>query len=433
MLLRAQTPCSGAFHTDTFNFYNFATQTCCMHPLAHRIANLDESATIRMAQLSRELKRQGKDIIDLSLGEPDFTTPLHIREAAKKAIDDGYTHYTPVAGYLDVREAISRKFKRDNNLDYSPDEIVISTGAKQSIINAVLCLVNPGEEVILPKPFWVSYAAMARLAEGHIVEIPSSIETNFKISPEQLEAVITPKSKLIIFSSPCNPTGSAYTKEELFAIASVVQKHPNLYIISDEIYEHINFLGHHESIAQFDFIKDRVITVNGLSKAFAMTGWRLGYIGAPKWIAKACDKIQGQYTSATSSITQRAAIAALDGDLSPTLEMKKAFLRRRDLVVQLLKNIHGLKFNIPQGAFYFFPDVSNYFGTTYNDQEIHNADDLAMYLLHEANISVVTGSAFGDPNCIRLSYATSDEKLMEAMKRMETALEKLIATTKSFV
>ncbi len=402
-----------------------------MHELAKRIANLDESATIRMAQLSRELKRQGKDIIDLSLGEPDFITPLHIREAAKKAIDDGYTHYTPVAGYLDVRETISRKFKRDNNLDYSPDEIVISTGAKQSIINAVLCLVNPGDEVILPKPFWVSYGAMAQLAEGKIVEIPTSIETDFKITPEQLENAITPKSKLIIFSSPCNPTGTVYTKGELYELALVVAKHKDLYIISDEIYEHINFLSHHESIAQFDFIKDRVITVNGLSKAFAMTGWRLGYIGAPKWIAKACDKIQGQYTSATCSITQRATIAALDGDLKPTMEMKAAFLRRRDLVYKLLSEIEGIKINIPHGAFYFFPEISNYFGTTYNDQVIRTADDLAMYLLHEANISVVTGSAFGDDNCIRLSYATSDDKLIEAMRRMKSALEKLIVSSKT--
>lgn len=402
-----------------------------MHELAKRIANLDESATIRMAQLSRELKRQGKDIIDLSLGEPDFITPEHIREAAKKAIDDGFTHYTPVAGYLDVRETISGKFKRDNQLDYSADEIVISTGAKQSIINAVLCLVNPGDEVILPKPYWVSYAAMVQLAEGKIIDIPTSIETDFKITPAQLENAITPKSKLIIFSSPCNPTGTVYTKEELLAIAHIISKHPDLYIISDEIYEHINFLSHHESIAQFDFIKDRVITVNGLSKAFAMTGWRLGYIGAPKWIAKACDKIQGQYTSATCSITQRAAIAALDGDLQPTLEMKAAFLRRRDLVYKLLSEIDGIKINLPHGAFYFFPDVSNFFGTTYNGQVIHTADDLAMYLLHEANISVVTGGAFGDGNCIRLSYATSDEKLVEAMRRMKNALEKLIVSSKT--
>ncbi len=398
-----------------------------MHNLAKRIANLDESATIKMAQMTRELKRQGRDIIDLSLGEPDFETPESIRDAAKKAIDDGFTHYTPVAGYLDVREAIAAKFKRENGLNYTADQIVISTGAKQSIINAVLCLVNPGDEVILPAPFWVSYSAMVKLAEGKIVEIPTNIEGDFKISPEQLENAITPNTKLIIFSSPCNPTGTVYTKDELLALAEVIRKYENLYVISDEIYEHINFTSAHASMAQFDFIYDRVITVNGLSKAFAMTGWRLGYIGAPQWIAKACDKIQGQFTSATCSITQRAAIEALNGDLSAADEMKKAFIRRRDLVYGLLKNIKGLKFNLPQGAFYFFPDVSNYFGKRYNDTLIENADDLAMYLLNEGNISVVTGSAFGDKNCIRFSYATSDEKLVEAMRRMEIALEKLIA------
>jgi aspartate aminotransferase len=398
-----------------------------MHNLAKRIANLDESATIKMAQMTRELKRQGRDIIDLSLGEPDFETPESIRDAAKKAIDDGFTHYTPVAGYLDVREAIAAKFKRENGLNYTADQIVISTGAKQSIINAVLCLVNPGDEVILPAPFWVSYSAMVKLAEGKIVEIPTNIEGDFKISSEQLEKAITPNTKLIIFSSPCNPTGTVYTKDELLALAEVIRKYENLYVISDEIYEHINFTSAHASMAQFDFIYDRVITVNGLSKAFAMTGWRLGYIGAPQWIAKACDKIQGQFTSATCSITQRAAIEALNGDLSAADEMKKAFIRRRDLVYGLLKNIKGLKFNLPQGAFYFFPDVSNYFGKRYNDTIIENADDLAMYLLNEGNISVVTGSAFGDKNCIRFSYATSDEKLVEAMRRMEIALEKLIA------
>jgi aspartate aminotransferase len=397
-----------------------------MQELAKRIANLNESATIKMAQLTRELKSQGRDIIDLSLGEPDFETPEHIKAAAKKAIDDGFTHYTPVAGYLDVRKAIAEKFMRENGLLYTPEQIVISTGAKQSIINAVLCLVNPGDEVILPTPFWVSYSAMVKLAEGTIVEIPTSIESDFKITPEQLEKAITPKTKLIMFSSPCNPTGTVYTKDELKALAEVVARHENVYIISDEIYEHINFTGQHASMAQFDFIYDRVVTVNGLSKAYAMTGWRLGYIGAPLWIAKACDKIQGQYTSATCSITQRAAIAALEGDVETTLTMKAAFLRRRDLVFQMMQNIKGLKFNNPQGAFYFFPDVSNYFGKTYNGNTINNADDMAMYLLNEGNLSVVTGSAFGDQNCIRFSYATSDDKLVEAMKRLKIALEKLI-------
>ena len=397
-----------------------------MQQLAKRIANLNESATIKMAQLTRELKSQGRDIIDLSLGEPDFETPEPIREAAKKAIDDGFTHYTPVAGYLDVRQAIAAKFLRENGLNYSADQIVVSTGAKQSIINAVLCLVNPGDEVILPAPFWVSYSAMVKLAEGNIVEIPTTVESDFKISPAQLEAAITPKTKLIMFSSPCNPTGTVYTGDELKALAEVVARHENLYIISDEIYEHINFTGHHASMAQFDFIYDRVITVNGLSKAFAMTGWRLGFIGAPTWIAKACDKIQGQYTSATNSITQRATIAALNCDASTTDVMKEAFLRRRNLVYGLLQEIKGLKFNNPQGAFYFFPDVSNYFGMSYNGQVIHNADDMATYLLNEGNLSVVTGSAFGDSNCIRLSYATSDDKLIEAMKRMKIGLEKLV-------
>ena len=397
-----------------------------MQELAKRIANLNESATIKMAQLTRELKSQGRDIIDLSLGEPDFETPEHIKAAAKKAIDDGFTHYTPVAGYLDVRKAIAEKFMRENGLLYTPEQIVISTGAKQSIINAVLCLVNPGDEVILPTPFWVSYSAMVKLAEGNIVEIPTSIESDFKITPEQLEKAITPKTKLIMFSSPCNPTGTVYTKDELKALAEVVARHENVYIISDEIYEHINFTGQHTSMAQFDFIYDRVVTVNGLSKAYAMTGWRLGYIGAPLWIAEACDKIQGQYTSATCSITQRAAIAALEGDVETTLTMKAAFLRRRDLVFQMMQNIKGLKFNNPQGAFYFFPDVSNYFGKTYNGNTINNADDMAMYLLNEGNLSVVTGSAFGDQNCIRFSYATSDDKLVEAMKRLKIALEKLI-------
>ncbi|HNF70335.1 MAG TPA: pyridoxal phosphate-dependent aminotransferase, partial [Chitinophagales bacterium] len=330
-----------------------------------------------------------------------------------------------VAGYLEVRQAVSEKFLRENGLHYSPEQIVISTGAKQSIINAVLCLVNPGDEVILPTPFWVSYSAMVKLADGVIKEIPTSIASDFKITPDQLEAAISSKTKLIIFSSPCNPTGSVYTKEELFDLAKVLEKHPHVYVISDEIYEHINFTDKHASMAQFDFMYDRVITVNGLSKAFAMTGWRLGFIGAPVWIAKACDKMQGQYTSATCSITQRATIAALTGDIEPMLVMKDAFLRRRDLVYGLLKAIPGLKVNNPQGAFYFFPDVSNYFGKQYQGQIVNNADDMALYLLNEGNVSVVTGSAFGDQNCIRLSYATADEKLIEAMKRMADALSKL--------
>jgi aspartate aminotransferase len=396
-----------------------------MSALAKRIVALNESATIKMAQLSRDLKSQGRDIIDLSLGEPDFDTPAHIREAAKKAIDDGYSHYTPVAGYMDVREAISRKFKDENNLDYAAAQIVISNGAKQSIINTVLCLVNPGEEVILPAPYWVSYTAMVQLAEGVPVVVHSSIDNDFKITPEQLRAAITPKTKLIIFSSPCNPTGTVYTKDELTALSKVILEFPHLYVISDEIYEHINFLGQHASMAGIPGMYDRTITVNGLSKAYAMTGWRLGYLGAPSDIAKAVDKMQGQYTSAANSITQRAVIAALSGDQQPMLDMKAAFLKRRDLVLSLLKEIPGLNYNIPHGAFYFFPDVRHFFGRKYAGNLISNADDLCMFLIKEGGLSLVSGSAFGDSNCIRISYATSENILMEAMNRLKTTLEKL--------
>lgn len=397
-----------------------------MPGLADRIVNMEESATIRMAKISRELKAKGVDIVDLSLGEPDFDTPLHIRQAAKEAIDAGYSHYTPVAGYLDVRKAISKKLLDENNLIYKPDEIVISTGAKQSIINAVLCLVNPGQEVLLPAPYWVSYKAMVQLAEGIPVVMPTTIETDFKISAAQLEAAITEKTKLIIFSSPCNPTGTVYSKKELLALAEVIAAHKDLYIISDEIYEKINFTPQHESIAQFDFMKDRVIVVNGLSKGYAMTGWRLGYIGAPAWIAKACDKMQGQFTSATNSITQRTVIAALLGTQEPTLHMKAEFLKRRELCLKYLKDIPGLKYNIPQGAFYFFPDMSNYFGKSYKETTIHNADDLSEYLLHEVHLSMVTGSAFGDNRCIRISYATDEKILTEAMHRLTKALTQLM-------
>jgi len=396
-----------------------------MKDLALRISQLNESATIKMAQMTRELKAQGRDIVDLSLGEPDFETPEHIRIAAKQAIDAGYSHYTPVAGYLDVRQAIAEKFKRENGLTYSTDQIVVSTGAKQSIINTVLCLVNPGDEVILPTPFWVSYSAMVKLAEGVIKEIRTTIESDFKISPEQLEATITPRTKLLMFSSPCNPTGTVYSKAELEAIAQVIARHPHVYVISDEIYEHINFTGKHHSLAACAEMYDRVITVNGLSKAFAMTGWRLGYIGAPLAIAKACDKMQGQYTSATCSITQRAAIAALNGGLETVMEMKAAFLRRKEFVYEGLHTISGLKINNPQGAFYFFPDVSNYFGRSLAGRVINDADSMALYLLNEGNVSVVSGSAFGDEHCIRLSYATSDDKLHEAINRLRTALVKL--------
>ncbi len=394
--------------------------------LSDRITNLAESATLKMAALSRELKGQGIDVITLSLGEPDFDTPEHIREAAKAAIDGGYTHYTPVPGYKDLREAVCLKFKRDNNLDYTPEQIVVSTGAKQSIANVVFCLVNPGEEVLLPIPYWVSYAAQIELAQGVIKEITTDIDKEFKVTPEQLDAAITENTKLIIFSSPCNPTGSVYTKEELRGIAEVVAKYENLYVVADEIYEHINYGDKHESLAQFDFIKDRVITVNGLSKGFAMTGWRLGFIGAPLPIAKACTKMQGQFTSATCSIAQRAAIAALTGSLDATHAMKAEFHKRRDLLLGLLNDIPGVKTYVPKGAFYIFPDVSHYFGKSDGETTIENVDDLCMYLLNKAHVSLVTGSAFGNDQCLRISYAASEDILIEAAKRIKEYLGKLV-------
>lgn len=393
--------------------------------LSKRLNLFTESQTLKMAKLSRELKNKGVDIINLTLGEPDFTTPKHIKEAAKKAIDDNFSYYTPVVGYLDLREAICRKFKRENNLDYTPEQIVVSTGAKQSIANALLSTIDAGDEVIVPTPYWVSYSEMIKLAEGIPVFINASVENNFKISPEQLEAAITPKTKLMIFSSPCNPTGTVYTKDELAEFAKIFEKHSNIWIISDEIYEHINYLSKHESIAQFDSIKERVIVINGLSKAFAMTGWRLGYMAASVELAKACDKMQGQFTSATSSISQRAAIEALDGDLKPTLEMKAAYQKRRDVVYELLKEIPGIKTNLPDGAFYFFPDVSSYFGMSYNGTIINNAEDLCMFILNDTHVSLVTGSAFGSDNNIRFSYATSEEILREGMKRIKESLSKL--------
>ncbi|MFM2049021.1 MAG: hypothetical protein RI955_1569 [Bacteroidota bacterium] len=393
--------------------------------LAERINRLSESQTIQMAKLSRELKAKGEDIIDLSLGEPDFPTPQFIIDAAKVAMDEGYTKYTPVAGFLELRQAISAKFKRDNNLDYSPEQIVVSTGAKHAIINVVLSLVNPGEEVIIPTPYWVSYSEMVRLAQGNVVFVKSTIDTDFKITAAQLEAAITPNTKLLMFSSPCNPTGSFYTKDELKAFADVLVKYPKVHVISDEIYEHINFEGKHESIAQFAEIKNQVITVNGVSKGFSMTGWRIGYIGASLTIAKACDKMQSQFTSGTNSIAQRATIAALNGSLAPTYEMVKAFKKRRDLVLSLLKEIPLLKTNTPPGAFYVFPDVSAYFGKSFNGDVIKDADDLCMYLIHEAKVSIVTGKAFGDEHCVRFSYATSEDILTKAMQRIKEALAKL--------
>ncbi len=400
--------------------------TATMNYLSDRINNMQESATIKMSKMSRELKAQGRDIIDLSLGEPDFDTPQYIKDAAKLAIDQGYTKYTPVPGYAELRKAIVQKFKRDNNLDYTIEQIVVSTGAKQSIANVVLSLINPGDEVLLPAPYWVSYAAIAELAEGRCVEIPTTIDSNFKVTAAHLEEYITDKTKLIIFSSPCNPTGSVFSKEELEAIANVIKKHPNLFVLCDEIYEYINFTGKkHTSLAEFSDIKEQVITVNGFSKGFAMTGWRLGYIGAPKWIAQACDKMQGQFTSAPCSISQKAGEAALLGDQSPTFEMVKEFKKRRDLVYAALKEVPGLKVNLPEGAFYFFFDVSDYFGKTFNGQALNTPEDISLYLLQEGNIALVSGESFGDKNCLRMSYATSEEKLTEACKRIQQAFAKL--------
>lgn len=393
--------------------------------LSQRVQQLAESQTIGMAKLSRELASKGIDVINLSLGEPDFVTPSHIREAAKKAIDDGFTFYPPIAGYAELRKAISAKFQRENQLDYKPDQVVVSTGAKQAIANVVLCLVNPGDEVIIPLPYWVSYIEIVKLAEGKTVAVNTTVEADFKMTAEQLEAAIAPRTKLLIFSSPCNPTGSVYTREELEAIAKVLARHPQVYILSDEIYEHINFLDAHQSIAQFESVRDRVIIVNGVSKGYAMTGWRIGYIGAPKFIADACDKMQGQFTSAASSIAQKAAEAALNLDNRPTLDMRDAFLRRRDLVIEGLKKIPGLRLNQPKGAFYVFPDISSYFGKSDGTTTIHNATDLCMYLLNTGHVSVVTGEAFGAPNCFRLSYAASDDKLKEAVRRIGDALAKL--------
>jgi len=396
-----------------------------MAAVSSRLERLSESATIAMARKSRELKAEGKDIISLSLGEPDFNTPDFIKEAAKQGIDDNYTRYMPVNGYQDFREAISTKFKRDNNLNYTPEQIVVSTGAKQSIANVILSLVNPGDEVIIPAPYWVTYEEIVKLAEGVPVFIETSIDNDFKITAEELESSITDKSRLMIYSSPCNPTGSLYSKEELASIADVVAKHPDFYVISDEIYEHINFVGKHESLAQFEHVYDQVITINGVSKAFAMTGWRIGYIGAPLWIAQACTKMQGQVTSGTCSIGQRAAKAAVEADPKVTHEMLEAFRKRRDLVLGLLNEMPGVKINEPEGAFYVFPEINSFFGKANGKYSINNADDLSMYLLEEANVALVTGAAFGAPNCIRISYAASEEELKEAMKRIAEALAKL--------
>ena len=390
--------------------------------LSERLLTMEESATIAMSRKSRELKAQGKDIISLSLGEPDFFTPQFIKDAALEAMNNNFTMYTPVPGYDDLRESIALKFKRDNNLVYTKDQIVVSTGAKQSIANVVLSLINPGDEVIIPAPYWVSYLEIVKVAEGIPVIVHAGIENDFKITGAQLEAAITPKTKLMLFSTPCNPTGSVYSKDELKDLANVLQKYPSLIALSDEIYEHINFEGKHESLAQFPEIYDQVVTVNGVSKAWAMTGWRLGYIAAHKDIAAACDKVQGQFTSATCSITQKATIAAMNADPKILDEMIGAFKSRRKLVLDALAEIPGLVSNKPGGAFYVFPNVSSFFGKSYNGRIISNSDELCMYLLEEGLVALVGGDAFGDPNCMRISYAASEKTLTEAMKRIKNAL-----------
>ena len=394
--------------------------------LSNRISNLEESATLAMAAKARELKNSGIDVISLSLGEPDFKTPKYIQEGAKQAIDEGkYFAYPPVAGYQDLREAIANKFNKENNIPYKASNIVVSNGAKQSIANVMYSLVNPGDEVIIFSPFWVSYSAIVELTEGKPVFVKGGIENDFKATAAQLEAAITPKTKVIIFSSPCNPTGSVFTKSELEAIAEVVKKHHDIIVISDEIYENINYTEAHASMAAIPGMFERTVTVNGFAKGYAMTGWRVGYIGAPEWIAQGCTKMQGQITSANCSIAQRAALTALTGDTTPTREMAKEYFERRELVKNLLDEIPGVKTNMPNGAFYFFPDVSSYFGKSVGNRKIANADDLCMYILEEAHVSLVTGDAFGDPNCIRLSYAASREDLVEAIKRIKEALSKL--------
>jgi aspartate aminotransferase len=393
--------------------------------LSSFLERFNEPETLKMAKLGRELRAKGVDVIDLSLGEPDFDTPQHIKDAAVKAIHDNWSHYTPVPGFLDLREAVCTKFKRDNNLDYKPENIVTSTGAKQSLANTLLALVDDDDEVIIPTPYWVTYSELVKIARGKVVEIHAPSSSGFKITPQQLEAAITSKTKVFMFSSPCNPSGSVYTKEELAALVTVFEKHPDIYIISDEIYEYINFVGHHESIAQFDSIKDRVIIVNGLSKGFAMTGWRLGYIAANTTIAKACEKVQGQFTSGANSIAQKAAVTALTTDLRPSMEMVKEFTRRRARVLELVKEIPGIICPEPDGAFYIFPDVSFYYGKTDGATVVANASDFCMYLLNNAHVSSVMGDAFGEPKCVRFSFANSMEKIEEGWKRIKATLPKL--------
>ncbi|MFD2917408.1 pyridoxal phosphate-dependent aminotransferase [Psychroserpens luteus] len=393
-----------------------------MTQLSDRVLNMATSATLAMAAKTRELKAEGKDIIGLSLGEPDFNTPDYIKDAAIQAINDNYNSYTPVDGYVELKDAIITKFKRDNNLNYKHSQIVVSTGAKQSLANIAAVMLNKGDEVILPCPYWVSYSDIVKLNEGVPVEVKTSIDNDFKLTPQQLEAAITPKTKMIWYSSPCNPSGSVYSKDELRALADVLQKYPNIIVVSDEIYEHINFIGGHASMAQFDDMFDRTVTVNGVSKAFAMTGWRIGYIGAPEVIARACTKMQGQITSGANCIAQRAVITALNESPSRVQFMIDEFKVRRELILGLLNDIEGFKTNVPEGAFYVFPDVSFFFGKTLKGQKIENATDFSLYLLEHANVATVTGVAFGSPDCIRISYAASQEQIIEAIKRIKEAV-----------
>ncbi|HAS41364.1 MAG TPA: aspartate aminotransferase [Microscillaceae bacterium] len=401
------------------------TNTQATQVLSDRINRLAESATIAMAKKARELEAKGHSVIKLNFGEPDFQTPDHIKAAAKQAIDDGYTFYTPVSGYPELRQAIADKLNRDNQLNWKGENIVVSTGAKQSLANALMCLLNPGDEVIVFAPYWVTYSEIIKVAEGTAVVVDGSFENNFKVTPEQLEAAITPKTKAILYSSPSNPTGSVYTKEELRALADVLARHEDVFVVADEIYEYVTFQDEYHSMGAFADMHDRVVTVNGFSKGFAMTGWRVGYLAAPVWLAKACDKLQGQFTSATCSIAQKAAHAAITGDMASTQEMAKAYLRRRDLVLELMKEIEGFKTYLPEGAFYIFPDVSHYYGKSDGTTTIENSVDLCMYILNEAHVSLVPGVAFGADNCLRFSFAASDEDLKTAIGRIKTVLERL--------
>lgn len=396
-----------------------------MNQVSARLAALSPSQTLAMSQKSSELRAQGIDVINLSVGEPDFNTPDHIKLAAKKAIDDNFSFYSPVPGYMDLRKAICAKLKNENGLEFTPEQIVVSTGAKQALCNAILAIINPGDEVIIPAPYWVSYVEMVKLAEGKNVIVEAGIEQDFKITPEQLEAAITPKTRMLVLCSPSNPTGSVYSHDELQALAKVLERYPDVIVLADEIYEHINYVGAHQSMAQFPELDGRVIIINGVSKAYAMTGWRIGFLAAPLWIAKACNKLQGQYTSGASSIAQKAAVAAFSGDQSCVEEMRKAFERRRDLIFGLVSEIPGMKVNKPHGAFYLFPDVSSYFGKSYETYKIATSSDLAMFLLEVAHVASVAGDAFGSPSCLRFSYATSDKNLIEAMGRVRRALELL--------